>query len=51
MCSVTCDEGVKQCTRTCINGGFGDDGCAFDQETKTETCNEQDCRTLKIDLS
>ena len=47
MCSVTCDGGVKQCTRTCINGVFGDHGCPSDQETKTEACNQQDCREFK----
>ena len=44
-CSATCGGGVKTCTRTCLNGEFGN-GCDANLEIKSESCNENACPTL-----
>ena len=41
-CSVTCGPGTSTCERTCVNGIFGDVGCPYDQQTKTEECLSND---------
>ena len=53
---ATCGGETRTCTRTCLNGVFGDPTCPADQETKEEVCNTQACRkfntciiTSKID--
>ena len=46
-CSVTCGGGTKQCSRTCENGEFGQDGCPLDEKDKLEQCNDQPCRMLE----
>ena len=42
-CSTTCNGGKKMCTRTCLNGNWGDAGCPLSQKEKYESCNNEPC--------
>ena len=45
-CAVeTCGGEVITCTRTCVNGVFGDVGCASGDEFMSHTCDLLPCGT------
>ena len=45
-CAVeTCGGEVITCTRTCVNGVFGDVGCASGDELMSHTCDLLPCGT------
>ena len=50
-CSVTCGDGTKSCSNTCLHGDFGDEGCPLTQRERSEACNQQDCPGFTPSLS
>ena len=44
QCSVSCGGGTQTCSRRCVGGQVGEEGCDAQNEIRSQQCNQEQCK-------